>query len=89
MGTAPWLIRKNFPATNLGFIRAEIQDKTAPIELDTPIEAVRIVSIDIIRVLFKVEEEFETDVTLSKDVSYATVGEFIDALIQSIPDRQP
>jgi acyl carrier protein len=72
----------------LGFIRSEIQDKTVPLALDTPIEAVKIDSIDVIHVVFKVEEEFTTEVSLSNDVSYTTVGEFVDALIGFIPREQ-
>ena len=72
----------------LGFIRSEIQDKTVPLELDTPIEAIKIDSIDVIHVIFKVEETFKTEVKLSNDISYATVGQFVDALIKFIPDRE-
>jgi acyl carrier protein len=72
----------------LGFIHSEIQDKTAPLAMDTPIEAVTIDSIDVIHVVFKVEEEFKTEVSLSNDVSYATVGEFVDALIAFVPREQ-
>jgi acyl carrier protein len=72
----------------LGFIRSEIADKTTPVALDTPIDAANIDSIDVIHVIFKVEEEFKTEVSLSNDVSYATVGEFVDALIRFIPPDQ-
>lgn len=72
----------------LEFIRSEIQDKAVPMEMDTPIEAIKIDSIDVINVIFKVEEEFKTDVTLSNDVSYATVGGFVDALIAFIPNQE-
>ena len=72
----------------LVFIRSEIQDKTVPITMDTPIESIKIDSIDVIHVVFKVEEEFKTDVSLSNDVSYATVGEFVDALIAFVPKNQ-
>ncbi|HVB88894.1 MAG TPA: acyl carrier protein [Beijerinckiaceae bacterium] len=72
----------------LGFIRSEIQDKTVPLELDTPIESIKIDSIDVINVIFKVEEEFKAEVTLSNDVSYSTVGQFVDALMAFIPDKE-
>lgn len=72
----------------LGFIRSEIQDKTVTMEMNTPIEAIKIDSIDVIHVIFKVEEEFKAEVTLSNEVTYATVGEFVNALIEFIPDRE-
>jgi acyl carrier protein len=72
----------------LGFIRSEIQDKSIPLALDTPIDSTKIDSIDVIHVIFKVEEEFKAEVSLSNDVSYATVGEFIDALMGFIPADQ-
>ena len=72
----------------LEFIKSEIQDKTVPLSMDTPIESIKIDSIDVIHVVFKAEEEFKIEVALSNDVSYATVGEFVDALISFIPQDQ-
>ena len=72
----------------LGFIRSEIQDKTVAVGLDTAIEAIKIDSIDVIHVVFKVEEEFKAEVSLSNEVTYKTVGEFVDALLAFVPADQ-
>ena len=69
----------------LEFIRSEIQDKTTEFDLNTPIEGVKIDSIDVIHVIFKVEEEFKTTVDLNQDDKYATVGDFVNAILKFIP----
>ena len=69
----------------LEFIRSEIQDKTIPFDMETPIEGVKIDSIDIIHVIFKVEEEFGATVDLPQDGKYSTVGDFVEAVLKFIP----
>ena len=69
----------------LDFIRSEIQDKTLKFDLETPIEGVKIDSIDIVHVIFKVEEEFGVAVDLPQDQKYEKVGDFVDALVKFIP----
>jgi len=64
----------------LGFIRAEAQDKTIQFDMNTPIEAVKIDSIDVINVVFKVEEEFKVAVDLPQDSRFDTIGEFVNTL---------
>ncbi len=69
----------------LEFIRSEIQDKTTEFDMNTPIEGVKIDSIDVIHVIFKVEEEFGVSVNLPQDAAYKTVGDFVEAIVQFIP----
>jgi len=70
------------------FIRGEIQDKTIEITRDTPIESIQMDSIDVIEVLFKFEEEFDATVNLAPDSRFATVGEFVDAVIAQVPPKK-
>ncbi len=69
----------------LSFIHSEIQDKSVEFDMDTPIAAVKIDSIDVIHVVFKVEEEFETTIDLPQDSKFDTVGDFVRALAAFIP----
>ncbi len=67
------------------FIHSEIQDKSIQFDMNTPIESVKIDSIDVIHVIFKVEEEFKTTVDLPQDSRFATVGDFVRALAEFVP----
>lgn len=69
----------------MGFMRAEMQDKSIEFSMDTPLEGVKIDSIDVIHVIFKVEEEYGATVDMAPDAKFATVGEFVNALIDFIP----
>jgi len=69
----------------MGFIRSEMQDKTVEFTMDTPLEGVKIDSIDVIHVIFKVEEEYGATVDMAPDAKFATVGDFVNALIAFIP----
>lgn len=70
----------------LEVIRSESQDKTAEITLDTTIEGVHIDSVDVINILFQLEDEFK--VTIDMDLQALqpkTVGDLVNALIEYIP----
>jgi acyl carrier protein len=67
------------------FIRSEMQDKSIQFDMNTPIDSVKIDSIDVIHVIFKVEEEFKTTVDLPQDSKFETVGDFVRALAGFIP----
>jgi len=72
----------------LEFIRSEIQDKTVEFDMDTPIEIVKIDSIDVIHVIFKVEEEYNVVIDLPQDSKFATIGDFVRALAEYVPAGQ-
>jgi acyl carrier protein len=72
----------------LEFIRSEIQDKTVEFDMDTPIEIVKIDSIDVIHVIFKVEEEYNVVIDLPQDSKFATIGDFVRALAEFVPAGQ-
>lgn len=67
------------------FIHSEMQDKDIQFDMSTPIESVKIDSIDVIHVIFKVEEEFKTTVDLPQDSKFETVGDFVNALADFVP----
>lgn len=69
----------------MGFIRSEMQDKTVDFSMETPLDGVKIDSIDVIHVIFKVEEEYGATVDMAPDAKFATVGDFVNALIAFIP----
>lgn len=75
----------------LSFIQKEIQDKTAVLTRATRRDDVAIDSIDVVNVVFAIEEEFDVEVALSSDMRFDTVGDLLDALIAFIPEakRQP
>lgn len=73
----------------MDYIRSEIQDKELIFDLETPLEGVKIDSIDVIHVIFKVEEEFGVAIDLDQTAKYEKVGDFVDAIIKFIPmDRR-
>jgi len=67
------------------FIRSEAQDKTIPFDMDTPIETMKIDSIDVINVVFKVEEEYKVAIDLPSDSKFDTIGDFVRALAHFVP----
>ncbi len=67
------------------FIHSEMQDKSLQFDMNTPIESVKIDSIDVIHVIFKVEEEFKTTVDLPQDSKFETVGDFVRTLADFVP----
>ena len=72
-------------------LQAEIQDKALVLTMETPIEKVVIDSIDIVRVLIKMEEEFGKETSFAPSGDYKTVGDVVNALIdlfmESAPER--
>ncbi len=71
----------------LDIMRSQVQDKSVFFDLDTSIEGVKIDSIDIIQVLFKVEEEFNTHVELPLDAKYEKIGDFVEAMLTGVGSR--
>jgi acyl carrier protein len=69
----------------LGFLQEEIQDKTIVLTMETPTDQVTIDSIDIVRVIFKIEEEFGSEIAFAPDAGHKTVGDVVHALIDLMP----
>ena len=72
----------------LEFIRSEIQDKTIEFDMDSPIEVVKIDSIDVIHVIFKVEEEYNIAIDMPQDSKFTTIGDFVSALADFVAAGQ-
>ena len=70
------------------FIQKEIQDKSVVLTRETRREDVAIDSIDIVNVVFAIEEEFDIEVDLTPDAKFDTVGELVDTLIGFIPEEK-
>lgn len=70
-------------------LQAEIQDKALVLTMETPIEQVVIDSIDIVRVLIKMEEEFGRETSFAPNGDYKTVGDVVDALIDLFMEPAP
>jgi acyl carrier protein len=69
----------------LSFLQREVKSRNIDLTMDAPVMDVGIDSIDIVRVLFKVEEEFGIEIELSPTQDFTTVGAFIDELVALIP----
>jgi acyl carrier protein len=61
-----------------------VQEKSVEITMDTPIEAVKMDSIDVIHVVFKAEEEFKVAIDLDTSTKYETIGDFVNPIIERI-----
>lgn len=72
----------------IAFIQKEIQDKSAVLTRATRRDEVTIDSIDVVNVVFAVEEEFDVEVNLTSDAKFETVGDLVDALIAFIPEEK-
>lgn len=70
-------------------LQAEIQDKTLVLTMETPIEVVVIDSIDIVRVLINMEEEFGKETSFAPSGDYKTVGDVVNALIDLFMEPAP
>ena len=70
------------------FIQKEVQDKSAVLTRDTRRDEVAIDSIDVVNVVFAVEEKYDIEVDLTPDAKFETVGELVDALISFIPEEK-
>ena len=71
------------------FIREEVQEKSVDITMDTPIDAVKMDSIDIIHVVFKAEEEFKIAIDLDTTTKYETIGDLVRPIIELILAKEP
>ena len=67
------------------FIQAEVRDRGVDFDMNTAIDALKIDSIDVINVIFKVEDEFRVALDLPPDARFATVGDFVGALADFVP----
>jgi acyl carrier protein len=77
--------RLQLEARIIALLKREIQDKEAVLTRDTRRDDVVIDSIDIVHVIFAVEEEFGILINLSVNAKFETVGDLLDMFISFIP----
>ena len=70
------------------FIREEVQEKSVEITMDTPIESVKMDSIDVIHVVFKAEEEFKIEIDIDNSAKYETIGDLVRPIIARIQAKE-
>ena len=83
-GSASDSVRDDMRRDIIAFIQNEIQDRNIVLTMETPTSAVVIDSLDIARVLFRVEEKYGGEFTSLPDSVPRTVGDLVDLLIDSI-----
>lgn len=69
----------------IALLQKEILDKDAVLTRETRRDDVAIDSIDIVNVVFAIEEKYDVEVNLTPQNRFETVGELIDALAAFIP----
>lgn len=67
-------------------LQKEMADKSVVLTRDTRREDVSIDSIDIVNVVFAIEEKYDVEVNLTPRDRFETVGDLIDALAAFIPE---
>ncbi|TCT05592.1 hypothetical protein [Aquabacter spiritensis] len=83
-GHAALLDRKALQEEIIAFLQREIQDPSVILTMETPTDSVVIDSLDIARVLFKIEEKYQCEIVLSLAAPPEYVGEIVDFLIDQI-----
>lgn len=82
------MTRDELCARIIKFISEEVQEKSVPITMDTPIDQVKMDSIDVIHVIFKAEEEFKVEIDVDTTTRYETIGDFVRPLMAQIPTSE-
>lgn len=72
----------------MALLRKEIQDKDAILTRETRRDEIAIDSIDIVNVVFAVEEKYDVEINLTPQARFETVGDLIDALVAFIPEEK-
>ena len=66
-----------------------MQTSVDSIDLSTKISDIDINSLDVVEMVMKIEDQFNVDLPIPDDVSYAkTVGDLVDALEQMIKEAK-
>ncbi len=72
----------------IALLRKEIQDKDAILTRETRRDDIAIDSIDVVNVVFAVEEKYDVEINLTPQARFETVGDLIDALVAFIPEEK-
>lgn len=79
------LTREELVEHVLDIVRNEAPRQEAAINFDTPIDSVNIDSIDLINILFRLEDEYKVNIEMDLQERPQTVGDLINDLIAFIP----
>jgi len=82
------LTRDELVAHVLEIVKNEAPRQDVAIDFDTPVESVNIDSIDLINILFRLEDEYKVNIEMDLQERPETVGDLINALIGFIPHGQ-
>lgn len=69
----------------LEIVQSESQQTGLAITMDTPVKEVGIDSVDVINILFRLEDEYGVSIDLDIQSQPETVGDLVNALIEFIP----
>lgn len=70
----------------LEIIRNECNDQT--LNMDTATAGLNMDSVDVINILFALEDEFKVNIELDIQTMPATVGDLVNALVEFIPHSE-
>jgi acyl carrier protein len=79
------LSRSELAENILEVVRRESQDQSVQITMDTLIKDVSIDSVDVINILFSLEDEYKVSIDLDVQAQPEKVGDLVNALIEFIP----
>lgn len=79
------LTREELVEHVLDIVRNEAPRQETAINFDTPIDSVNIDSIDLINILFRLEDEYKVNIEMDLQERPQTVGDLINDLIAFIP----
>ena len=79
------LSRSELAENILEVVRSESQDQSVQITMDTLIKDVSIDSVDVINILFRLEDEYKVSIDLDVQAQPEKVGDLVNALIEFIP----
>jgi acyl carrier protein len=79
------LSRSELAENILEVVRSESQDQSVQITMDTLIKDVSIDSVDVINILFRLEDEYKVSIDLDVQAQPEKVGDLVNALIAFIP----
>jgi acyl carrier protein len=84
------LTREKLVEHILDIVRSEAPRQDVAINLEASVESVNIDSIDLINILFRLEDEYKVNIEMDLQERPETVGDLINALVAFIPhDKEP
>jgi acyl carrier protein len=66
-------------------IRSEAKDVDVEIRMSTPIDNLNIDSVDVINILFQLEDKYKISIDMDVKARPETVGDLVNALVEFVP----